>query len=91
MNAVLPPVCLILALAMLVAGFGLLAVDPPQPTVEMHRAGAEGDEQYYEALEEQLRHRQLRRTVLLVCLFTGSGIMVVTAFLTMRPTKGHRG
>ncbi len=87
MNAVLPPVCLILALAMLVAGFGLLAVEPPQPTVEMHRARAAGDEQYYEAFEVQLHRRQLHRKVLLACLFTGSGIMVVTAVLSMRPTK----
>jgi hypothetical protein len=72
---------------MVIAGFGVWAIDAPQPGVELHRAGAAGDEQYRQALEAQLRRRQLKRTVLLVCLFLGSGILIVTAFVAMRPAE----
>lgn len=86
MNRLLPPLCLLLALAMLVVGFGLLAVEPPEASVELHHARVTGDEQYQEVLEAQLRRRQRIRTALLVCLFGGSALFAVLGFVTMRPT-----
>ena len=85
MHPFVAPLCLVLALAMVVAGFALWAVDAPQPTVELHRAAASGDDPYRDALEAQLRRRRLKRTVLLGCLFGGSAVMIVTALATMRP------
>ena len=85
MHRFLPPLCLVLALAMAVAGFGVLAAGAPEPSVELHRAAAEGDDPYREALETQLRRQQLKRKVLMGCLFSGSGLLIVAALLTMRP------
>jgi hypothetical protein len=78
-----PPVCLFLALAMMVAGFCLWTVKPPAATVELHRAAAEGDDLYREAVETQLRHRQRGRKLLIGSLFAGGGLMVAIAFLAM--------
>ena len=86
MRHVLPPFCLILALAMLVAGFAIWAVEPPQANVELHRARVSGDEDYRDLLEAQLARRQLARKVLVGCLFGSSALMVVVAFMSMRPT-----
>ena len=85
MHRILPPLCLLLALAMAVVGFALWAVDPPEANVELHRARASGDEQYREVLEAELRRRQWTRNLLLGCLFVGSGVFAVTAFVGMRP------
>jgi hypothetical protein len=90
MHRFVPPLCFLLALAMAVAGFALWAVEPPQPSAEMHQAGASGDEQYHEALQSQLHRRQLQRKVLLACLFAGSGALIVTGFLTMKPPHERR-
>ena len=90
MHHILPPLCLLLAIAMLVAGFCLWLLEPPQATVELHRAGASGDELYREALETQLRDRQRNRKVLVGALFAGGVLMVVVAFLAMRPQTGNR-
>jgi len=87
MSRLLPPLCLFLALAMVVAGFAVWAVDPPEAGVELHRAGASGDDQYREALEAQVRRRQLGRKVLLGCLFVGGVAMIAAAFLLMRPAE----
>lgn len=90
MHRLLPPLCLLLALATAVAGFSLLARGAPEPSVEQHQAAAAGDDQYREALEAELRRQQLKRKVLLGCLFAGSGLLIVTAFLTMRPAESRR-
>ncbi len=87
MHRLIPPLCLLMALAMAVVGFGLWAVDAPEPPTELHRAAAEGDDQYRDALEAQLRREQLRRKLLLGCLFVGCGVFVVAAFLAMRPAE----
>ncbi len=91
MQRLLPPLCLLMALAMAVVGFGVWAVEAPQPSVELHRAGASGDEQYRDALEAQLRRQQLNRKILLACLFVGSGVFVAAAFLAMRPAESTGG
>ena len=83
MHKILPPVCLVTALAMLVAAFTLWAVEPPQESVELHAARVSGDEAYEEALENQLTRRQFARKALIGCLFAGAGFMFVVAFFAM--------
>ena len=90
MHRMLPPLCLLLALALAIAGFAMLAVEPPKANVDLHRAAAARDEQLREALEEELRRRQRHRKLLVGALFVGSGLAVVAAFLTMQPAEGRR-
>jgi len=87
MHRLFPPLCLVLALAMAVAGFALLAVGRPEPNVDLHRATAAGDEQSQKVLESQLQRERLERQLLLGCLFAGSAVMIATAFVTMKPTS----
>jgi len=89
MRQVFPPLCLFLALAMIVAGFALWVTDPPEPDVEMHRAGARGDEQLREVMEDQLRNRRRQRKTLIVCLFLAGGVLLVTGFWSMRPAESQ--
>ena len=86
MNAIVPPTCLVLALLLLIAAFAVLAIDEPQPSVELHRARVEADERYREALEEQLENRRLRRRLLIGSLFGMAVILAVVAFVAMRPS-----
>ncbi len=90
MDRLIPPLCLFLALAMLVAGFAVWAIGAPEPNVDLHRAIVSGDEEYRDVLEAQLLRRQLQRKLLMGCLFAGSGVMTVTAFLSMRPAEARR-
>ena len=83
MQKLISPLCLLLALAMLIAGFAIWAIEPPQPNMELHRARVAGDEAYTEVLEEQLEGRRWSRKVLLIGLFAGCGTMVLVAFLMM--------
>ncbi len=87
MQQLIPPLCLLLALAMLVAGFALWWVEPPEAGMELHQARVRGDEDYAAALEARLRRRQWTRRTLLVGLFCGSGAMVAAAFWLMRPAE----
>jgi hypothetical protein len=72
------------------AGFAVWSTGPPEPTVELHRARLGDDRQYRDLLEEQFHNRQLGRKGLIACLFGGSVVMVVTAFMTMRPAESQR-
>ncbi len=85
MRGLLPPFCLLIALSLAIAGFALLAVEPPSPSVDFHRARTSGDDGYADVLEANLHRRQLARKVLVGSLFGGSVIMTVAAFATMRP------
>ena len=87
MRQLVPPVCLSLALAMIVAGFCLWTMTPPAATVDLHRAAAEGDDLYREAIEAQLSRRQRGRKLLIGSLFVGGPLMVAIAFLAM-PSAG---
>ena len=51
----LPPLCLFLALVLLISGFALLAAGAPEAGMELHRARVGGEEQYSELLEERLQ------------------------------------
>ncbi len=90
MYRLLPPLCLVLALAMAITGFALLATGPPEPNVDLHRATASGDEPSREVLQAELHRQQLQRKLLLGCLFAGSAVMIATAFVTMQPTAADR-
>jgi hypothetical protein len=91
MNRFLPPLCLLLALAMLIAGFALWSVDAPETSSELSRARAQGDDQYGDVLQHQLRRRQLGRRVIITGLFAGCGLMTLLAFLAMGPDQPARG
>ncbi len=84
MHRLVSPLCLLLALAMVIVGFALLAVDPPQPSTQLHKARAAGDDAYGDAIEAAVRRRRWTRKALLVCLFVGAGIFTVTAFACLR-------
>ena len=87
MDKFAPPLCFLLAIAMLVCGFGMWAVGAPEESAELHRARASGDEDYEEALGEDLAQRQTRRLILLASLFGGSLVMVGVGFVMMRPKR----
>ena len=86
MKQLLSPLCLLLALAMLIAGFALWSVEAPETSVELSRARAGGNDPYGDVLEAQLRRRQLGRQVFVTGLFAGCGLMTVLAFLVMGPS-----
>lgn len=79
----LSPLCLLLALAMVIAGFALWSVDAPEAGIELHRARVVGDDDSTEAMEAKLAKRQTARKTLLVCLFGGSAAMTLAAFATL--------
>ncbi len=83
MDRLLSPLCLLLALAMLIAGFALWSVDPPEAGMELHRARVVGDDDMAAAQESKLEQRQTSRTILLYCMFGGSAAMTLAAFATL--------
>lgn len=83
-SRLLPPLCLLLALAMLIVGFTLIAMGGPEDSVQLHQARAQGDELSTETLEADLRRRRLERYTLIGLLLLGSGLMTITAFRSMR-------
>ncbi len=80
----LPPVLLLLALAMVFAAFGVLAFGLPEESPDLVLARAAGDDQRVEVLEGQLYQQRLKRTVLVAGLFAGAGVAVWSAFGVMR-------
>jgi hypothetical protein len=91
MSQFVPPTCLLLGLAMLVAGFALLAVEPPPEPMELHQARVSGDDEYRDVLEGNVARQRLARKLLVGSLFGFSALMVVLAFLSMGPSCGPRG
>jgi len=85
MNEIVPPLCLVLSVLLLVAAFAVLTMERPQPSIELHRARVENDEQYRGLLEQQLERRRLQRKVLIVSLFGMAVIVAAAAFAAMRP------
>ena len=87
LSHLIPPLCLLLALAMLIVGFTLIAVGEPEDSVQLHQARAQGDELSTETLEADLRRRRVTRYTLIGLLLLGSGLMTVTAFRSMGRTS----
>jgi hypothetical protein len=87
MSKLVPPICLVLALAMLIMGFAMLAVEAPQPPAELAGARAAGDDDYGDAIEAQVARQRWIRILTLTGLFTGTVVMTVAAFALMRPAE----
>ena len=88
LSQIAPPACLVLALFLFIAAFALMAVEQPQPGIELHRARIENNEQRTERLEQQLQQRRLKRKVLIGSLFGLAAVSATVAFLVMRPKAG---
>jgi hypothetical protein len=86
MHRVFPPLCFLLALAMLIAAFTLMSVDAPSMDADLHQAYATNDTARQEVLEASLKRRRMARKLLIGSLFAGAGIMTIVAFLTMVPS-----
>jgi len=85
MSKIVPPVCLVLSMLLFIAAFAILAIESPQPGINLHRARVENDEQYRDLLEHQLEQRRLQRKILIGSLFGMAVIVGATAFVVMRP------
>ena len=83
LREIVPPLCLVLSLLTFIGGFASLAIERPQPSVELHRARVEGREQYQQVLERDLQTRRMRRVAFTVSLFVGAGILAASGYLTM--------
>ena len=81
MQQLITPVCLVLCLALLVTGFALLAIDPPQVSMQLHRARLSGDTEYRDMLEADLNRRIWMRRALIAGLFVGAFALGAAAFL----------
>jgi hypothetical protein len=80
MQRFLSPICLVLCLALLVTAFALLAIDAPEPNVDLHRARVMDDEAYRDVLERDLARRIWSRRALIGTLFAGAAALGVGAF-----------
>ncbi|MCA9140611.1 MAG: hypothetical protein KDB00_27755 [Planctomycetales bacterium] len=89
-KSIFPPVCLLLAVALAITGFAMLAFGGPEDSLSLHAARASGDELTTSVLEQDLQHRQTNRIVLIVSIFAGSGLMVLVAFLSMGGSSPHQ-
>jgi hypothetical protein len=89
-RSILPPFCLLLAIAMAVVGFSMLAFGNPEASVELHQARASGDELATATLEADLSSRQMKRTTMIVLLFVGSGVMTTVGFGAISGPSNNR-
>ena len=87
MKSILPPICLLLALALAITGFAVIAFGSPEETVSLYQARADGDERATTTLEDDLQHRQTSQTLMIAGLFVSSAVMTVTAFTSMSGPK----
>ena len=86
----LPPVCLVFALALAIAGFAVQSTAEPEPDMKLHRARVEGQEDYEARLEEDLERRKSARRALITALYGGAVAFAAAAFWTMSPAGGRR-
>ena len=84
MHEVVPPLCFLLALALLVVGSSLLVVGFPEVSIELHRARASGDDAFTETLESDLSERRMTRGTLIALSFVGSVVVTVVGFHAMK-------
>ncbi len=83
MQQIAPPLCFLLAMALVVVGFSLLAIGLPEASVALHRARASGDEPFTERLESDLRQQRMVHGTLITVSLAGSAIMVFVGFRAM--------
>ena len=83
MQRIAPPLCFLLAIAMVVAGFSLLAVGLPEASVALHSARASGDDAFTDKLESDLRKQRLVHGSLITFSLMGSVILVLVGFRAM--------
>ena len=86
----LPPFCLLLALALAITGFSMIAFGGPEASISLHEARASGDELTTNTLEQDLQQRQTSRMVMIGLLFAGSGAMTLVAFGAMSGPSRNR-
>ena len=84
MQGLVPPLCLLLALALAVCGFAIWAREGPEAGTQLHAARASGDDNSRDALESHLEQKQFKRQILLGLLVTASVTMTVLGFASMR-------
>ena len=84
------PLCLLLAIAMAVVGFSMLAFGGPEASLSLHQARATGDELAETTLEADLDARQTQRVTMIVMLFVGSGVMTIVGFGSMQGSAANR-
>lgn len=84
MHEIIPPLCFLLALALLVVGFSLLVIGFPEASVELHRARASGDDTFTETLEADLRKRRFTRGTLITVSLVGGVVMTIVGFRAMQ-------
>jgi hypothetical protein len=84
MHEIIPPLCFLLALALLVMGFSLLVVGFPEASVALHRARASGDDAFTETLEEDLHKRRFTRGTLITLSLVGSVVVTIAGFRAMQ-------
>ena len=87
MKQLAPPLCLLLALAALIASFTLLAGGAPEAGVDMQVSQFRGDDGRRETLERRLRRRQRSHRLLVAGLLTGAVVLTVAAFRLMQPSR----
>ena len=84
MHEIIPPICFLLAFALIVTGFSMLAIGFPEASIQLHRARASGDEVATDALEANLKKRQRNRAALITASLVGGILITVTGFRAMR-------
>lgn len=90
LKSVFPPICLLLSLALAITGFSMIAFGGPEDSVSLHAARATGDELTTSVLEKDLHERQTTRIIWIVAIFVGSGLMTVTAFMSMGDSSANQ-
>ena len=83
MQQIAPPLCFLLAIAMVVAGFSLIAIGLPEANVALHHARASGDDAATEQLESGLRRQQVIHVTLITVSLVGSVLLVGVGFRAM--------
>ena len=89
-RSIFPPICLLMAIAMAVVGFSMLAFGGPDASLNLHEARVSGDELTTTTLEADLKRRQTQRVTTIVLLFVGSGVMTMVAFGAMKGPADNR-
>lgn len=90
MQGLVPPFCLLLALALAICGFVIWAREGPGAGTQLHVARMAGDENARGALESHLEQKQFERLILLGLLATASVTMTVLGFASMRRPQTRR-